>query len=415
MHHLEEQMPHTLEWNALMEVPDIIQTLCRTGLATGSEAVRYQVERLRDALAESDPRMASDLSRMLKRAASSADIRPSRLVRSAAAVAGEELGAALNPPVDKETSMPLAQIIRVDELPQQSPVLADSLGTAIESLLTEWSHFDQLRRAGLRPTTSALIYGPPGTGKTHLALWISAQLGLPVVLARLDALVSSFLGTTSRNIAALFSFAQRYRCVLLLDEFDSIAKMRDDPQEVGEIKRVVNTLLQHLDGRNGAPTIAITNHETLLDPAVWRRFDLQIAIPKPSRRERLAIIRRYAPPLVLNDTQEAILVWLLKGASGADIEVLLRSLKRASLVSDDFGHFEFFRSLRGYVHLNIARFQRERAQALVGDPEDLAIALLESPDLSIERGELADLLGIHRNTLRRWEQKSGDSDGLRSA
>ena len=81
-------------------------------------------------------------------------------------------------------------------------------------------------------------------GKTTLALWMSAQIGLPVVIARVDAMMSSFLGTTSRNIAQVFSFANRFRCVLLLDELDSLAKVRDDPNEVGEIKRVVNALLQ---------------------------------------------------------------------------------------------------------------------------------------------------------------------------
>lgn len=99
------------------------------------------------------------------------------------------------------------------------------------------------------PASSCLIYGLPGTGKTHLGKWIAKQIGLPVVLARLEGLMSSFLGTTAKNIGNLFSFANRYNCVLLLDEFDAIAKLRNDPQEVGEVKRVVNTLLQCLDSR----------------------------------------------------------------------------------------------------------------------------------------------------------------------
>ena len=122
-----------------------------------------------------------------------------------------------------------------------------------------------MRRLGVEPTRSLLIFGPPGSGKTLTAYHIAAKLNLPLVVARIDGLISSFLGTTARNIANLFDFANRYRCVLLLDEFDAIAKVRDDPQEVGEIKRVVNTLLQNLDGRRSfGVTIAITNHDLSL-------------------------------------------------------------------------------------------------------------------------------------------------------
>lgn len=145
---------------------------------------------------------------------------------------------------------------------------------------------------------TCLIYGPPGTGKTRLALWIAAQLDLPVVSARIDGLVSSFLGTTARNIGNLFAFANRYRCLLLLDEFDAVAKLRDDPQEVGEIKRVVNALLQNLDMRHDVGiTVGITNHQRLLDPAVWRRFEVQLEMPRPDFDVRLEIAKSFMPPI----------------------------------------------------------------------------------------------------------------------
>jgi|SRR5208282_2899311 len=112
-----------------------------------------------------------------------------------------------------------------------------------------WRFAIRLISFGIQPSKTCLIYGAPGTGKTRLALWIARKLDLPIVLVKLDGLMSSFLGTTSRNIGNLFGFANRHRCLLLLDEFDAIAKLRDDPQEVGGIKRVVNALLQNLDAR----------------------------------------------------------------------------------------------------------------------------------------------------------------------
>lgn len=98
----------------------------------------------------------------------------------------------------------------------------------------------------------------------------------------------------------MFSFANRYNCVLLLDEFDAIAKLRNDPQEVGEVKRVVNTLLQCLDSRKDCGfTIGVTNHEALLDPAVWRRFDVQIEIPKPSPQIIIELVKNFFIRLIL--------------------------------------------------------------------------------------------------------------------
>jgi len=83
------------------------------------------------------------------------------------------------------------------------------------------------------------MYGPPGTGKSRLARHIARELGLDLYVARLDGLISSFLGSTSKNIRALFDFASKTPCVLFLDEFDAIAKLRGDTQELGELKRVV--------------------------------------------------------------------------------------------------------------------------------------------------------------------------------
>jgi hypothetical protein len=391
------------EAHATMEYMDIVQTLCRTGLATGSPAVRQQVERLRDALRDSEPRVVSSLTRMLNSSGKTIELRPNRLIRAAQSLPGEVLKENVILPVDRETSVPIAEVIMPDRMPAVAPVLHSELHAAITSLLSEWSHVELLRSGGVEPATSALIYGAPGTGKTQLALWIGGQLGLPTVLARLDGLISSFLGTTSRNIGSLFAFAQRYKCLLLLDEFDSIAKMRDDPQEVGEIKRVVNTLLQNLDTRRRiGPTIAITNHEGLLDPAIWRRFDVQIALDVPGLHSRLQIIRRYAPPIELSEPQVRLLAWFVASASGAEIETLLRSIKRSYLILDDPTAFNLITAIREYAHLNSGRLDANRLRLVRRGDQALARALALQEEMRFDQHELAQLFGVHRSTIARW-------------
>lgn len=403
------------ETHVTMEYLDIVQTLCRTGLATGSPAVRQQVERLRDAIRDAEPRAASALARMLNSAGRTVELRPNRLIRAAQTIAGEALSENVILPVDRETSTPIAEVVMPDRMPPIAPVLHADLHAAITALLSEWSHVEALRRGGVEPATNALIYGPPGTGKTQLALWIGGQLGLPTVLARLDGLISSFLGTTSRNIGSLFAFAQRYKCLLLLDEFDSIAKMRDDPQEVGEIKRVVNTLLQNLDTRRRiGPTIAITNHEGLLDPAIWRRFDVQIALDLPDLHARLQIIRRYAPPIELSDPQVRLLAWFVASASGAEIETLLRSIKRSYLILGDPAAFNLVSAIREYAHLNSGRLYPDRLRLVRRGDQALARALAQQEQMRFDQHELAQLFCVHRSTIARWiaQPEELPQDGL---
>src|SRR5690606_37812619 len=99
------------------------------------------------------------------------------------------------------------------------------------------------------------------------------------------------------------------------DEFDSLAKLRDDPEEVGEIKRVVNALLQNLDSRKDVGlTIGITNHPQLLDSAVWRRFETQLEIPKPSFDVRLRMARLFMEPVLAPDTHLRLLAWFTEDA-----------------------------------------------------------------------------------------------------
>ena len=206
---------------------------------------------------------------------------------------------------------------------QRRPFFNLTVAQAVGTIVDEWANSEALSTVDIVPAKTCLIYGAPGTGKTRLAYWIARKLDMPILLVKLDGLVSSFLGTTARNIGNLFTFANRYRCVLLLDEFDAIEKVRDDPQEVGEIKRVVNALLQNLDVRqNIGFTIGITNHSKLLDPAVWRRFKIQLEIPKPDFEVRKAIAEYFMPPVKAPDSHLRLIAWFTEGSTGAEIEAL---------------------------------------------------------------------------------------------
>src|SRR5262249_12015452 len=200
-----------------MELFPIIQALCRAALAQPSPAVRKQIERLRDALAQNgDGKAAGALASLLTAAERTTELTPSGIVRSRAQLPGEILTPNTEVPVDRETSAPLAQLVFPSSTSPSAPLFNKTVSTAVQALLEEWNNLELLSNVGLQPAKTCLIYGAPGTGKTRLALWMATQLDLPILLARIDGLVSSFLGTTARNIANLFAFARSYRCVLLL-------------------------------------------------------------------------------------------------------------------------------------------------------------------------------------------------------
>lgn len=386
-----------------MEHFAIIQALCRGALASPSNAMRKQVERLIDALTtDGEERQAASLRSLLSSAERNKDVAPSRLTLSKGIIVGEVLTPNAALPVDKETSAQLVQVFFPNQIASEPPIFIEPVSAAIDTIIAEWRNIEQLREIGVEPARSALIYGEPGTGKTRLALWIAKSLGLPVVLARLDGLMSSFLGTTSRNIGNLFAFANRYQCVLLLDEFDAIAKLRDDPQEVGEIKRVVNTLLQNLDSRKETGfTLGLTNHPNLLDPAIWRRFEIQMEIPKPDARARLEIVRNFMTPLTPPDSHIRLLAWVTDGASGAEIEMLVRSYKRATLANVEDAHQDMITALKQFAMLNAARISEQRKALLLSDLGTLFKAMRNDDVLGFSLAELGEVAGKDKSTISR--------------
>lgn len=242
-------------------------------------------------------------------------------------------------PVDSESRTSLADIVYPNEN-NIEVILSRRNADKLESFILSYKNADKLNNLGIGFSNTLLLYGPPGCGKTKCAYLIAKRLNLPLVIARIDSLISSYLGTTAKNIRNLFDFAQRMPCVLFLDEFDAIAKARDDNNELGELKRVVNSLLQNVDSMSSdSLLLAATNHQQLLDSAVWRRFDYKLEIELPDKEAICKMIYLFTNGMGNFNEKDIIeLSTLFYGLSGAEIEELLTKSIRNSIIYNS--HFD---------------------------------------------------------------------------
>ncbi len=232
-------------------------------------------------------------------------------------------------PVDNKTRIPLAE---EQPWPTTPLLLEDDQDEILSRFVGEAKHADSLSRAGLGSRFNLLLSGPPGTGKTFIAGHIASRLGLPFHVVRLDSVISSLLGDTAKNIRALFDFANHGPGFLFIDEIDAVAKKRDDGRELGEIKRVVNALIQALDTLDERTVVvAATNHAHLLDPAIFRRFPYRIEAPLPDEGMREALWNLY----LYQDQPRPETVPLAKISSGlscSDIRELSLSARRTAFI-----------------------------------------------------------------------------------
>lgn len=239
-------------------------------------------------------------------------------------------------PVDADSRLQIVEIHPSDN--QRQPIV---LNATIDKQVSEFieiiQHGADLEVAGVDIKKTLLLYGRPGCGKTSIAHYISEKTGLPLVVARLDGIVSSLLGSTAKNIRKIFEYAQSMPCILFLDEFDAIAKARDDQHELGELKRVINSLLQNIDAMGtNCVLIAATNHPELLDKAVWRRFVQTIEVGLPGKEMIADMVEVFSAPFsceLESDTQKMnSFVNSVSSLSPSDIKTIFDRAKVKSVI-----------------------------------------------------------------------------------
>ena len=241
-------------------------------------------------------------------------------------------------PVDGESRMDMVDIC-YPIIDRDKLILNKEIDNKIKEFIKGYENRDKLLKAGIDEPCTLLLYGPPGCGKTSMAQYISMETGLPLVTARLDGMISSLLGSTAKNIRKIFDFASRQECILFLDEFDVIAKIRDDKNETGELKRVVNSLIQNIDVfSKDSIIIAATNHHELLDPAIWRRFNRVLSISKPTGLEINSLIHTCIDTskfkFDISDKKIENISSSLIGLSHSDINTIMNNSMRSSVINE---------------------------------------------------------------------------------
>ena len=221
------------------------------------------------------------------------------------------------------------------------------------------------------------------------ARWIAASLGLPLLLLDLSAVMSSLLGQTGVNLRHALDYAKSQDCVLLLDELDSVGKRRDDDADVGELKRLVNVLLQQLDDW---PTLSglllgATNHPELLDPAIWRRFETTVEFPLPDWAARAEAVNRFTFGSLAPNTKSA-LARAFDGLSYSEIESALQRALRASTLG--YGSLEECAADACAEHIRRLKPSERRG---------LAVTLVG--DLGLSQRRAHRLTGVSRDTIRK--------------
>jgi SpoVK/Ycf46/Vps4 family AAA+-type ATPase len=299
-------------------------------------------------------------------------------------------GESLTVPRDADSRL---ELIRAEfpALTDAEPIWDGQVKQLLNQIIAERAKQALLAEQGLTATRSALFTGQPGVGKSLAARWIAQQLGRPLITLDLSAVMSSFLGKTGSNVRHVLDYAKSINCVLFLDELDAVAKRRDDATEIGELKRLVTVLLQEIDDWPASGLLlAATNHPGLLDPAIWRRFEMIIEFPMPTPEQARQAVTASLRSRVSNlNLIEAVSI-VLEGNSFSDIGRELSRLIKQSVMDNS----SIDNALRDFIRSRMSNLKLDRRKTV-------ASCFLEA---GFTQRETHSWTGVHRDTLRKMEK-----------
>ena len=241
-------------------------------------------------------------------------------------------------------------------------VLSEATQAALCRALAEYRQQDKLRSHGLSARRKLLLVGPPGSGKTMTAAALAGELALPLLVVRLDGVITKFMGETAAKLRQIFDAMLATRGVYLFDEFDSIGSERGLSNDVGEIRRVVNSFLQMVErDESDSLIIAATNHIDLLDRALFRRFDDIIEFDRPDETRINELLKRRLAEFRTKGVRWADIAKVALGLSYADIVRAVEDAIKTVLIED-----------RDIIsHADIMAGVRERKAILTGSRDDV--------------------------------------------
>lgn len=369
--------------DSLEDLKDELVRLATLAVGGGPEKSRVHLLRRARELLPSDPALAHALREAASQPRMSAP-EPSPVRRAAPAWASGER------PEDQDSQLDLLRIEAQPVLTHE-PIYDAAIGASLRALVLEYQQSSLLLKEGLHPTRSLLLAGPPGVGKTLAARWLAVQMGVPLFVLDLGAVMSRFLGATGVNLKKAFAYARHSPGILLLDELDAVAKRRDDSSDVGELKRLVTVMLQELDEwPEGRLVIGATNHPQLLDPAVFRRFEVRLDLLVPNEEVLASLVETLYPAgTAVPKLWLEVLPSLLAGTSHNEMLRTLTRMRRSKAMNPDLSDEEILRPIAEEYAVSMSTDARRR----------VSLSLAEGSSLSDRF--LASTFKVSRDTLRR--------------
>lgn len=227
--------------------------------------------------------------------------------------------------------------VTYSETKLSNAIFSKDIEFKLKKVIHEQTQRSLLRNHGLEPSSKLLLVGPPGTGKTLTAKILAAELKIPLYTVQFEGLLSKYMGESAAKLKLIFEHISQERGVYLFDEFDAIGAKREKDNDVGEIRRVLNSFLQLLEQQNeDSVIVAATNHPELLDKALFRRFDVSIEYRNPDKEVIEALLKDHLYPFIKNSIDWTIVATFANGMNHAEIAKACNEIAKEIILNEDF-------------------------------------------------------------------------------